>query len=197
MTVLPFVDDHQVLARTPTGGASNVRFVRVTLLSNTQGGGQFIDLSEFSVYAGPAASVDVTAPPTPTPTPTATASPIPTAMPTVVPTPVPTVTPKATLRLDPSGRRAVKLRVTCPVRCTLSAKLAVSTSTAKRLGLGKTRTIGTARRTLAAGSTTTITVALTGKAKQRLTKSRLKSFKATFTASAGGTNARRTVTVRR
>ena len=53
------------------------------------------------------------------------------------------------------------------------------------------------RRTLAAGSSTTITVSLTSKAKQALTKSKLKSFKATLTAKAGGVEARRRVTVKK
>ena len=70
-------------------------------------------------------------------------------------------------------------------------------ATAKRLGLRGSRTVGTVRRTLAAGSSTTITVALTSKAKQRLTKSKLKSFKATLTAKAGGVEARRRVTVKK
>ena len=79
---------------------------------------------------------------------------------------IPTPTPKATLRLDASGKRAVKLRVTCPARCTLDAKLTVDSATAKKLGLRGSRTVGTVRRTLAAGSSTTITVSLTSKAKR-------------------------------
>ena len=143
--------------------------------------------------------------PTPTATATATATatvdPRPTVFPTVQPTPVPTViptpTPKATLRLDASGKRVAKLRVTCPARCTLDAKLTIDSATAKKLGLRGSRTIGTVRRTLAAGSSTSITVSLTSKAKQRLTKSRLKSFKATLTAKAGGVESRRKVTIKR
>ena len=59
-TDLPFTDDHAVTtlapppARAPMCASSASR-----LLSNF--GGAFFDLSEFSVYAGPAASVDVTA----------------------------------------------------------------------------------------------------------------------------------------
>ena len=121
----------------------------------------------------------------------------PTVQPTPVPTVIPTPTPKATLRLDASGKRAVKLRVTCPARCTLDAKLTIDSATAKKLGLRGSRTVGTVRRTLAAGSSTTITVALTSKAKQRLTKSKLKSFKATLTAKVGGVEARRRVTVKK
>ena len=57
------LDDHSVIERAPLAAAqNNVRRVRVTLLANT--GGFFFDLSEFSVYAGPAAGVTVTAPPT-------------------------------------------------------------------------------------------------------------------------------------
>ena len=101
------------------------------------------------------------------------------------------------MRLDASGKRAVKLRVTCPARCSLDAKLTVDAATAKKLRLRGSRTVGTVRRTLAAGSSTTITVSLTSKAKQALTKSKLKSFKATLTAKAGGVEARRRVTVKK
>ena len=84
------------------------------------------------------------------------------------------------------------------MRCTLSAKLAGQREHGEAARPRQDADDRYPRGThFAAGSTTAITVALTSKAKQRLTKSRLKSFKATFTASAGGTNARRTVTVRR
>ena len=77
------------------------------------------------------------------------------------------------------------------------AKLTVDSATAKKLGLRGSRTVGTVRRTLAAGSSTSITVSLTSKVKKALTKSKLKSFKATFTAKAGGVESRRRVTIKR
>ena len=208
---LQFNDSHEIRELTTPAGPVVAKRVRVMLTSNHGGG--FRDLSEFAVYTTAAGDMTetVTPGPTPTPTPTptatatatATATPVPTVFPTVQPTPVPTViptptpVPKATLRLDASGKRAVKLRVTCPARCSLDAKLTVDAATAKKLGLRGSRTVGTVRRTLAAGSSTSITVSLTSRAKQRLTKSKLKSFKATLTAKAGGVEARRRVTVKK
>ncbi len=192
---LDFNDTHETAEF--TAPPVTAKRVRVVLTSNFGGG--FRDLSEFAVYT--TAAGDVTETVTPAVTPTSTPTPVETAspQPTTVPTPVPTVTPtpKATLRLDASGKRVAKLRVTCPARCTLDAKLTVDAATAKKLGLRGSRTIGTVRRTLAAGSSTSITVSLTSKAKQRLTKSRLKSFKATLTAKAGGVESRRKVTIKR
>ena len=66
----------------------------------------------------------------------------------------------------------MKLHVTCPAPCTLAASLTVDAATARRLGLRGSRTVGTARRSLAAGSSTTVTVTLTRKARQRLARSR-------------------------
>ncbi len=63
-----FADRHRMNVVLPTGGASNVRRVRVTMQS-TQGGSPFMDMSEFAVY-----QVGATPTPTPTPTPIADAS---------------------------------------------------------------------------------------------------------------------------
>jgi hypothetical protein len=76
------------------------------------------------------------------------------------------------------------------------AGLTVDARTAKRLGLGRSRTAGTMLRNLNAGSAT-ITVSLSAKARRGLVRARLKSFKATFKVSSASTEAQRRVTIRR
>ena len=203
-----FADRHRMNVVLPTGGASNVRRVRVTMQS-TQGGGPFMDMSEFAVY-----QVGSTPTPTPTPTPSPTVTPAPTAMPTatptatpqvsptVAPTPVPSVVPTPTpvpapkLTLSASGKRSVSVRVTCATACVVRAGLTVDARTAKRLGLGRSRTAATLRRSLKPGSTT-LKVTLSTKARTGLVRAKLKSFKATLKVSAASTEAQRRVTIRR
>jgi hypothetical protein len=78
----------------------------------------------------------------------------------------------------------------------VKAGLTVDARTAKRLGLGRSRTAATLRRSLKAGSTT-LKVTLATKARTGLVRARLKSFKATLKVSAASTEAQRRVTIRR
>jgi extracellular elastinolytic metalloproteinase len=68
-------------------------------------------------------------------------------------------------------------RVTCELRCKVTAKLTLSKKLAKQLGLKKKRTVGTLKRTLAAGSSKRLTIKLTRKAKRALERHDRKSVK--------------------
>ena len=180
---------HEVAA---TAGTANVSHVRVRLFSGRHG-----HLSEFGVYAA-----------TPTPTPTATASPTPdptpSPVPTASPTPAPSVAPppqlaRPTLTLPSSGRRAARFSVLCSAACRVSARLEVSASTARRLGLGRSRVAGTVTRNAQTGRTT-FTLKLNSKAARAMRK--LRSFRATLRVSAAYSGTApvagsRTVTIRR
>jgi hypothetical protein len=87
------------------------------------------------------------------------------------------------------------------VRCTATAKLTLSNKLARRLGLKNKRTVGSVKRTIAAGASKRLTVKLSSKAKRALKRHRRRSVKATLTVTArdaGGRrrSARRTVTIR-
>ncbi len=75
----------------------------------------------------------------------------------------------------------VRFRAGCDARCTTTAKLTLSKKLAKRLGLKKQRTVGTLRRTLAAGSSKRLTVKLSSRAKRAIRRHDRKSVKATLT----------------
>jgi hypothetical protein len=167
-----FGDRQRMNVVSPTAGASGVRYVRVTIQS-TLGGAAYMDMSEFGVYsAGPA--------PTPT-TP---------AVPTPAPSATPTPTPRPSFTLSASGKRSIKFRVRCPRACVVRASLTVDAKTARKLRLGSSRTAGSLRRSLKAGSTT-LTVRLVARAKPKA------SFRATLTVRSGSVVARRRVTIRR
>jgi extracellular elastinolytic metalloproteinase len=102
-------------------------------------------------------------------------------------------------RRGTNGRLRVK--VACDVRCTATAKLTLSNKLARRLGLKNKRTVGSVKRTIAAGASKRLTVKLSSKAKRALKRHRRRSVKATLTVTArdaGGRrrSARRTVTIR-
>ncbi|HEX6023317.1 MAG TPA: hypothetical protein VFZ00_15075, partial [Solirubrobacter sp.] len=188
---------------------NNVRRVRVTLINNTTGGGPFIDLSEFAVYAGLAGSVTVTPPPvdTETPTPTPSTSPVPTATAVpVIPTPEPTVTPppaRPSLTLPKSAKRSgVRFKVNCRADCRVTAQLVVAKSVAKRLGLGRSRVAGTLTRSVKAGRATTLTLKLKSKAAKALRTNKVRSFRGTLRvgaayAGASTVSRSRVITVKR
>ena len=73
----------------------------------------------------------------------------------------------------------LRFRVSCELECTTTAKLTITKKLAKQLGLKKKRTVGSLRRTLAAGSSTRLTIKLTKKAKRALERHGRKSVKAT------------------
>ena len=102
---------------------------------------------------------------------------------------------RAAFGLSASGKRSVRVRASCPKACAVAATLTVDAKTARRLGLGKSRSAGTLRRSLGAGSAT-LNVPLSTKAKRGLTR-RVKRFKATLTVRSGTVVKRRLVTFTR
>jgi hypothetical protein len=82
-------------------------------------------------------------------------------------------------RTGSNGR--LRFRVSCDLRCTAAAKLTLSTKLAKQLGLKNKRTVGSLRRTLAAGSSKRLTIKLTRKAKRALKRHDRKRVTATVT----------------
>ncbi|MDA0165128.1 M36 family metallopeptidase [Solirubrobacter ginsenosidimutans] len=133
--------------------ADGVRHVRVTLRSS-QGGGTFVDLSEFGVH-GAQVVPDVQPPPAPTPTP--------------VPTPPATVAPPA-FSFPAHGRTTVKFKVTCAAICDVTAKLTVDRPTAKKLGLGRNLTAGSLTVKGVKAGKSNLTLKLKTKAKKALLK---------------------------
>lgn len=93
-----------------------------------------------------------------------------------VPAPAATTTtvPRLSTTGTPSIRKGVRLAVSCPGPCTISAKLVVSAKIARRYGLGrKIATIGTlGRRSLLAAGTDKRTLKLSKKPRARLRRAR-------------------------
>jgi hypothetical protein len=198
-------DNHTMKRVTPTAGQTNVRFVRLTLLAPQNVASPVVDFTEFAVYSTTAIpGGTVTGPVVPTPTAIPTASPTP--EPTVVappgpvdPTPGPTVVPRPSLTLPSSGRRSARFSVDCRAACRVIARLEVNASTARRLGLGRSRVAGTLTRNASTGRTT-LTLKLNSKATRAMRK--LRSFRATLRVSVAYSGAApvaqsRSVTVRR
>ena len=109
--------------------------------------------------------------------------------PTLQPPPAAT---RSTFTLSASGKRAIRVKARCPRACAVSATLTVDATTARKLALGKSRSVGSLKRTFKAGSTT-FTVKLG--ARVRLTK--VTRFKATLTVRSGSVVERRRVTISR
>jgi hypothetical protein len=168
----------------------------VTILKTLTNDWSFMDMSEFAVYAE-----GVVPTPTPTPTPTASPEPTPTAQAalpaaTATPAPMATATPsvRPVFQLAASGKRSVRVKVRCPKACLVSAGLTVDARTAGRLGLGSSRSAGSLRRSLKAGSST-LTVRLGARARRGVAK--VKSFHATLVVRSGSVIERRRVTISR
>jgi extracellular elastinolytic metalloproteinase len=95
----------------------------------------------------------------------------------------------------------LKFDVSCELQCTTTAKLTLSKKLAKKLGLKKKRTVGSLRRTIAAGDSKRLTIKLTSKARRAIKRHHRKSVKATLTvtvryADGRRNSAHRTVTIR-
>lgn len=123
--------------------------------------------------------------PAPTSTPDPTPNPQPTPQPqpsqttpqpvTILPGPTPPDRTPGTFsfRAPPTSSRAAgaAVKVTCGGGCRFTATLTISASVARKARLGaKATTIGTARGTLVAAGSRTMTVKLTSKARQRLAR---------------------------
>ena len=106
------------------------------------------------------------------------------------------------LTLPASGTKGkLVFRVRCAILCKVSAKLTVDRKTANRLGL-RLRTVGSARRTIRPGSTTSVHIKLTGSVVRAMRRHHVTSLKAklavTATNSDGGRKtATRSVSIRR
>ena len=156
---------HRMNEFAPAAGAAGVRFVRVSLRENF--GGSFRDMTEFAIYGRPAPE-----PPAPTPDPPAP----PVEIPATPPPPAVQPLARPTFSLPSSGKRSVRFKLTCAADCRVTAKLVVSAAVAKRLGLGRSRTVGTLTRSVKRG-TTTLTLKLSSKVRRR-------AFRATLRVSA-------------
>ncbi len=142
---------------------------------------------------GSARTIAITAPPAP-PAPPPPTPPNP-------PAPPPIAAP--VVELPASGTRGrLSLRVTCGIACSGTAKLTVDRRTARKLRLGRTRTVATATIRLTAAGTRRVTVRLTSKARRALVRWRVRTLRGRLTVAVtdtGGraTSGRRTVRVRR
>jgi hypothetical protein len=137
----------------PVATIANVRFVRITMLTNqansapNSGAGEdFTDLSEFEVFGGPtpATSTSPAAPATPAPAPAPGSGSAPTQ---AVARPTGSI---ATSRVR--GRATVT--VGCAIACRATATMTVSRATARRLRLGSTRLARVTRNLTGAGRRT-------------------------------------------
>ncbi len=107
--------------------------------------------------------------PTPTPTPTPTATPIATPTPTPVATATSVKLSRSTTRTRTAARKGL-LQVLAAFNKagTATAKATVDRATAKRLKLGRSRTVGTGRKTVSRSGSFKVNVKLTKKARKGL-----------------------------
>ncbi len=82
-------------------------------------------------------------------------------------------------------RRGLRIRVFCPARCTISARLTTSRALARRLRLGRSRQLAAARKTLGSAGTSTLTLKVARKARRPF--SRLRRATVTLTVRRSGT----------
>ncbi len=140
-----------------------------------------------------ARTIAIAAPPAPPPPP----------RPPDPPPPSPPRIAAPVVELPTSGTRGrLSLRVICGAACSGTAKLTVDRRTARKLRLGRTRTVATARIRLTAAGTKRVTVRLTRKARRALERRRVRTLRGRLTVAVTDTggraaNARRTVRVRR
>jgi hypothetical protein len=157
----------------PDAAATNVRFVRVTMLSNlgpvepADSGVDFIDLSEFEVFGAPASAPPAApAPGTGTGTPAPGAQPAPAPQPAApgaqpapqggapaAPQPGQGTAPAQAATRPTAGisaasplRGRAAFTVGCSSACRITATMTVTRATARRLGLTRTRLASSTRR---------------------------------------------------
>ncbi len=133
-----------------------------------------------------------TASPTPTPTPTASTTPTPTASPTPTATGTPTPTPAPAARLGKLGGRAKVVGKTAKVKlaCLPGTDCAGTLTLAAKLGGKKAVKIGNRAFTIPAGTTATLPVKLSAKARRAL---RDRPLKAAATASTSDQTVKRAI----
>jgi hypothetical protein len=114
-----------------------------------------------------AIEVTVATPPQPTPTPT------PTVTPTVTPTPTAGAAPK--VKIFKTGKKGrARFTVTCDSRCKGTVTVTVQPATARKLGLGKKRTVARGSFSLAAKGTRTFSIRLSAKTRKGMTRKQVK-----------------------
>ena len=142
-----------------------------------------------------AIELTVAAPPKPV------ASPTPTPTATVTPTPTPSAAPR--VKFSKAGRKGrATVTVTCDSTCKGTVGITVQPSTARKLGLGKRRTVARASFRLTKAGTKKVTVRLSAKARKGLTRKRIERVTTRVTVKvtdAEGQSAKpsRTVRIRR
>ena len=82
-------------------------------------------------------------------------------------------------------RRGLRIRVFCPARCTISARLTTNRALARRLRLGRSRQLAAGRKTLPSAGTSTLTLKVARKARRPF--SRLRRATVTLTVRRSGT----------
>jgi len=100
-------------------------------------------------------------------------------------------------KLSPSriARRGLKLAGICSTQCTMSARLIVSASTARRLGIrsrGRSVAIGSGRVDAAGSAAKTFTVRVAPSARRALSRARAAALTLEVTVTGAGTAGRRT-----
>jgi extracellular elastinolytic metalloproteinase len=106
------------------------------------------------------------------------------------------------IRIPRTGRRArVVVRVRCQAACTGTLRLTVNRRTARKLRLGRTRTIGTKRVRLTTAGERRVTIKLSRKATRGIRRARLRTLRASLSAAVvdvrgRSATARRTVSIR-
>jgi hypothetical protein len=68
--------------------------------------------------------------------------------------------------------RGLRIRVSCPAKCTIRGRLLTDKKLARRLRLGRSRQLASGRKTLRAAGTTTVTLKVAKKAKKRFRRLR-------------------------
>jgi Ca2+-binding RTX toxin-like protein len=83
------------------------------------------------------------------------------------------------------ARRGLRIRVICPARCTIGARLTTNKALARGLRLGRSRQLAAARKTLRSAGTATLTLKVARKARRPF--SRLRRATVTLTVRRSGT----------
>ncbi|HMJ95144.1 MAG TPA: proprotein convertase P-domain-containing protein, partial [Thermoleophilaceae bacterium] len=102
------------------------------------------------------------------------------------------ITVRPSLKPSRIASRGLKLAGKCSTACTMSARLIVSASTARRLGLGsRALAIGSGATSAAAGQTKSISVRLSRSARTKLSRARSADVTLEITVQGSGTTSRR------
>ena len=83
------------------------------------------------------------------------------------------------------ARRGLRIRVFCPARCTIRARLTTNRALARQLRLGRSRQLAAGRKTLSSAGTSTLTLKVARKARRPF--SRLRRATVTLTVRRSGT----------